>query len=756
MSTPLINDARSYTNTAFSEKNDAYYKMYDYLGKSRHGFWSRDVGGASELLVKKNSKDVEIIGIKNASVKYKAFDSTFVNKTDLTTTIDATSKAGMAKISVTNSSGATRFLAALTIRGKSIKRFSGKHAFVHDSFKDIKSIRTNGRLPLEVRNNFIQSMTHVRKIADWLWKLNSTEKSIYTYDEEGCLQFYQPGQWYTVAWTAGIEVISAVVKCLNVQTEISSAWGNRTVVEWAEVEQNWTFNSSYLTRFVISGAFPQDFVPNAVVVAANDYCGDDANYVCDGTNDEAEINLAIQWVKGSYGGGYVLLTEGTFVIGAAIEMLSGVTLLGRGEGTVLDRNCNDYTIEAVGGSGTEKTGVSIQNMKLTFTDSNVKAGIYLSYADEVIIKEISIESPPYAGIHGTYSDSCIIDNCLIDGKQIEIDALYLYGILWTSSDKLSISPGCKITGLYMNHAAGGSVSAIGVSSNMINSSIIGVTISDLRNIQSVCYGILTDEDCQIRDCVVEGIFAHSHPTVALAGTGIHGGSPGVGGAVVITNNTIRNIYGRGIYIAGTANDSLVTGNHAFNNGQLISYGDCETADEPHITGDGDSAANVTYSRSSTVAHTGTYSGKLLKSIAAGTFGRLNFEDQDAAVTNDMHTLVAGGSYNFSTWMYVPSVSGPLISEFHFQLYEYYSVSWNLAFNLSVAGTDAWEQLAQTVILNAATTGIILRVVFDDTVAINEFGYIDDVRVYETGVANTHSMNYSDAGSATNISGNSWE
>jgi hypothetical protein len=62
--------------------------------------------------------------------------------------------------------------------------------------------------------------------------------------------------------------------------------------------------------------------------------------------------------------------------------------------------------------------------------------------------------------------------------------------------------------------------------------------------------------------------------------------------------------------------------------------------------------------------------------------------------------------------------------------------------------DAWEYLEATVELNSATTGFRCGLVFAGTAAVNEFVYIDNVRLTPMGVANEHDQNFYDGGTDT--------
>lgn len=63
-----------------------------------------------------------------------------------------------------------------------------------------------------------------------------------------------------------------------------------------------------------------------------------ADYVCDGTDDDVEIQQAIDYVSGLTNGGSVVLMEGTFNVTSQINMKSNVLLQGQGNnGTIIKK-----------------------------------------------------------------------------------------------------------------------------------------------------------------------------------------------------------------------------------------------------------------------------------------------------------------------------------------------------------------------------------------------------------------------------------
>lgn len=95
-----------------------------------------------------------------------------------------------------------------------------------------------------------------------------------------------------------------------------------------------------------------------VVCASNaERKGAGCDYVCDGTNDEVEIQAAINALPNSKG--TILLTEGTFNIGASIVINGHITIQGMGilaTNLKLANNANDDMFKY---TGTEDTAIFI-------------------------------------------------------------------------------------------------------------------------------------------------------------------------------------------------------------------------------------------------------------------------------------------------------------------------------------------------------------------------------------------------------------
>jgi len=90
-----------------------------------------------------------------------------------------------------------------------------------------------------------------------------------------------------------------------------------------------------------------------LVVAANDStakCKSQADYVCDGTSDDVQIQAAVDALPS--GGGKVTLLEGTFTLSNAISRaIDNITIQGQGESTILNLDAAAAVIDAGSQSG---------------------------------------------------------------------------------------------------------------------------------------------------------------------------------------------------------------------------------------------------------------------------------------------------------------------------------------------------------------------------------------------------------------------
>ncbi|MCH7745526.1 MAG: right-handed parallel beta-helix repeat-containing protein [Chloroflexi bacterium] len=166
--------------------------------------------------------------------------------------------------------------------------------------------------------------------------------------------------------------------------------------------------------------------PPTFVVAASDANADvkaSADYVCDGTADDVQIQAALDALPSQ--GGKVLLSEGTFTIAAAVNVPSNSTLSGSGYNTRLNRTTSGDVVNAIGSSGTHLKNIVVEGMRVTgpsVVGAQVAGvGIDLDYNDYSVIRYCWVSGFGSGGDEGgvrlRHAVACrVVDNYLSASK----------------------------------------------------------------------------------------------------------------------------------------------------------------------------------------------------------------------------------------------------------------------------------------------------------------------------------------------------
>ncbi len=174
---------------------------------------------------------------------------------------------------------------------------------------------------------------------------------------------------------------------------------------------------------------------------------------------------------------------------------------------------------------------------------------------------------------------------------------------------------------------------------------------------------------------------------------------------------------------------------------LIDRGNCESATAPMLLGETVPVlTNTTFARSSDFAHGGTYAFKVTKTIAAGTAALVSLDDAYTTSTTDMHGLVAGETYEYSFWVYVPTASGIAVSEIDLICRNYKSstTAWSTIEDSSApTALDTWQEISGSFTLDADATGFVIYLRMLSTAALNEYFYVDDIRLTSHTVPGSH-------------------
>jgi hypothetical protein len=282
------------------------------------------------------------------------------------------------------------------------------------------------------------------------------------------------------------------------------------------------------------------------VVAASDSLNKEkADYVCDGTDDQVEIQAVIDALPA--GGGRVLLLEGTFEISNYIDLagLNNVTLEGQGCGTIIHNNniVGHNAIQAINDNTITPSSVRYLTVKNLMVKGNASSG---------------------DGLHFEYCDVFTIDN--VTSNENGGNGFYFNGNSWTLGGESA----------YGNFTMSGSKFLTNEKAGIHITATHDILISNIHSEENKEVGLLVDgpsfnivithcniednlmeqikinaqEACQISDNTLEGFVSSNYDALYIAHMGY---------GTVISNNTILRGR-RGIFVETTSNIISIVGN----------------------------------------------------------------------------------------------------------------------------------------------------------------------------------------------------
>jgi len=496
-----------------------------------------------------------IVGVRNAKLIHKTTDDDTGDLTQTTAFGEGEwdeIKADAARIELVNSTGNTRVLTDCVVRAKPVVRLSGDVGYVHDANEDFEDIVKNGERVFRFGNGEIVTKDQLEQLADYYWKYNKTRKHVFVISLPGTCYWYQPGGWYRLDIGAAgeSENIDSLCECMYVRTSRRTGENGTTMIGFREVEEAFKHDSNAVARFLAGGNIEMLVESNDSIVVGSQYFTGKANSYCDGVADEVEINNAIT-LANEKGGGIVYLQEGTYITAAAIEMKSNVVLMGSGKGTIIEKNCDDHAIEAVGGAGTELSNITIRDLKVTRNAADTNASKYLlrlDYSDDANILNVIADD--------SYSSILVTNTC----DRLLVDGLTSTGFLTNAG--INITGGESITLNNILLDGDGNNVANGIST--LSATQIKLHNIEVRNISAdasaAVYGILvsTDEgdfsNIKVRDFTrSDAVFF----AIGFQAAGDYNRISNLEVSNIDNSDTAANSYGVEIVGSGTVISSLI-------------------------------------------------------------------------------------------------------------------------------------------------------------------------------------------------------
>jgi parallel beta-helix repeat protein len=266
----------------------------------------------------------------------------------------------------------------------------------------------------------------------------------------------------------------------------------------------------------------------------------DCDYLCDGTEDQVEINNAITALPAT--GGEVVILDGTYNITAKIDITKdNVSIRGNGNATILKRMFNVTSAEGVitltNRSGCKIANLQIDGNKTSYTNNN-NHGIYLSSSSNNTVTGNTCDNNKGYGIY-LYNSS---NNNTVTGNTCDNNnnhGIYLYN----SSNNTLTSNTCdnNSSGIYLNSSSNNNT----VTGNTCDNNTYGIRLASSSNNNTV-----TGNTC-IRGTGLTTDYTVSQHTIWLYGTD--------NSYNLISNN---NCMGKAVTNEGGTGNTLV--NNKFN------------------------------------------------------------------------------------------------------------------------------------------------------------------------------------------------
>ncbi|KKQ53758.1 MAG: hypothetical protein US83_C0009G0042, partial [Candidatus Falkowbacteria bacterium GW2011_GWC2_38_22] len=364
------------------------------------------------------------------------------------------------------------------------------------------------------------------------------------------------------------------------------------------------YNTTEKKVYTYTGArWKTDGATASKIVAASDSPNKEkADYICDGTNDETEINQAIDAVYAAGGGGVVYLMEGNYEVGTstyadyAIRMATSTTLMGAGDKTVIKLRDNfNANIDVIRGdnyqdnilitqlkvdgnkanqsSGTQygiqfyRVGTStIDNVEI-FNSKN--SNIYLNYFNYTNIlnsKIIGGDYGLYLGSSITFSPINIINNRISENTYGIIGSSWVYFLNISNNIIINnVNDGINaylansnITNNIINNNGWDGIAFEASTNNVVNGNVISYNASNGLSCLSSCnYNTINNNQFNDNGGSTgnSSIYVSGGDNIVISNNVIMD-SAGTGYAIDISSSGSNNNYISGNYYSGTGASSI--------------------------------------------------------------------------------------------------------------------------------------------------------------------------------------------------------
>jgi parallel beta-helix repeat protein len=315
---------------------------------------------------------------------------------------------------------------------------------------------------------------------------------------------------------------------------------------------------------------------NTIIIAAHDSRDRlRADYVCTGTNDQETINQAISTIASQ--GGTILFLEGTYILTGSINLVSNITLVGQGRGSIFklaDNLTGEFNIIY----GSEVSGIIVSNLKIDGSNLSLDTyivGIYLYKVTNSKVNSCWFEggdTQRITGITLSYSNNNIIEGNIFynNGSCINLENsvrnIIANNVILNSGSAISIFNSDK-------NIVIGNVSRYSPDSIYIQSSKNNTVVGNVSLNYSTGINLLDSESNTIVGNVcregIDGFDVHTSSNNIIEANVIEENSNGIfldenaNRNTIIANKLQYNVIG--IRLARTCSHNIITSNSLLDN-----------------------------------------------------------------------------------------------------------------------------------------------------------------------------------------------
>jgi len=308
----------------------------------------------------------------------------------------------------------------------------------------------------------------------------------------------------------------------------------------------------------------------------------DCNYLCDGTNDQEEINRAIQDLPAS--GGEIIILDGTYNIAAKINVnKNNVSIKGNGNSTILKRMWDSSSEEGVitlnSVEGCRVQNLQIDGNKANCTSSN-NYGIYLySSNNNTITGNICKNAQIGISLYSSSNENTITGNTCNNNSD---NGIHLYS---SSNENTITGNTCNnnaINGVFLFSSSNNTVTGNTCNNNVYNgvflnssnnNTITGNTCNNNSDNGIHLYSSSNENTITGNTCnnnANNGIHLYSSNNNTITGNICKNAQIGISlysssNENTITGNTCNNNSDNGIHLYSSNNNNTITGNTCNNN-----------------------------------------------------------------------------------------------------------------------------------------------------------------------------------------------